>query len=535
MSERRLTDYTTCDVTVERVERGGMGRVYMGPDHRFLQGMWSALKTLHPRLLATERGRRLFLNECLTWVGLWPHPNLLTAHAVTEINSHLFLVLDYAEEGSLRDFLSRAANMTHGQPLPLSFALEAAQHIAAGLLVLHTPDPAYLRPKPIVHRDLKPENILILQGFAQITDFGLARVISGLDTTEGMTEEMTAELEDVSGADNTTDDTAATRSRRYRTQRGVAMGTFPYMPPEQWVDAATVGPPADLYAFGIILGELVMGNHPLLPWERSRYAGEDQWRMIHLQARPPALAAARAQARDVAGAAHMAEPPLPAELETLFQRLLAKHADERPTAAETFAALRRIAAALGEEPYTPPEICPHTPENDYHRWHGWAISYEGFELYDEALACNDRALALAPTKADVLLTRGNILAQLGRLDEALGFYDRALQNYSATDTDHQASVWSSRGNALSLARRFPEAEAAYTQALRLNARSPTTWANQARNEGQWGRACAESGQRAEAERHWRQGLRYIEESIRINPNDPITIALRGALLQLFQQ
>lgn len=173
--------------------------------------------------------------------------------------------------------------------------------------------------------------------------------------------------------------------------------------------------------------------------------------------------------------AFMAEPPLPEELETLFQWLLAKHAEERPTAAETFATLRRIAAALGEEPYTPLEICPHTPENDYQRWHGWAISYQRFELYNEALTCNDRALALRPTDADVLLNRGDILAHLGRLDEALAYSGRSLANGPATNTHRQTNVWDNRGNVLFIARRYPEAEAAYIQALRLNAESLTIW------------------------------------------------------------
>ena len=42
------------------------------------------------------------------------------------------------------------------------------------------------------------------------------------------------------------------------------MGTPAYMAPEQWVDAASAGPPADVYAAGIVLSELLEGEHPLV-------------------------------------------------------------------------------------------------------------------------------------------------------------------------------------------------------------------------------------------------------------------------------
>src|SRR5690242_8636797 len=149
----RLTDFTFVDVTVERMGAGGFGLVYMGPD-RLHGDMWIALKTLRPELLALRpHVRELFLSECLIWVGLWPHPNVLTAQSATLIDGRIYLVLTYAEGGSLRELLA------FEQPLPTR--LNWAQHIAAGLLALHTPDPEFLRPHPLIHRDLKPENILV--------------------------------------------------------------------------------------------------------------------------------------------------------------------------------------------------------------------------------------------------------------------------------------------------------------------------------------------------------------------------------------
>ena len=165
----RLTDFTSVDITVAKMGAGGFGLVFMGSDR--IRGKWYALKTLRPELLVLHPELRdLFLTECLTWVGLWPHPNLLNALSAAEIDGRLFLMLDYAEGGSLRDLL--AINQ------PFSMRLTWAQMIAAGLVALHTPDPEFLRPHPLVHRDLKPENVLVdASNYARITDFGLATAI----------------------------------------------------------------------------------------------------------------------------------------------------------------------------------------------------------------------------------------------------------------------------------------------------------------------------------------------------------------------
>jgi serine/threonine protein kinase len=534
MSKRRLTDYISVDVIVEKEAHGGFGDVYMGPDHTLNAGRWLALKTLHPRYLVKERGKRLFLNECLTWVGLWPHPNLIMAEAVTELDNQLHLVLYYAELGSLRDLLHHYAGSEGGRPLLLHSALQVAQHIAAGLLALHTPDPAFLRPDPIVHRDLKPENVLISNNIAMITDFGLAKVV----TEMGIEEEIAADADDTDSDETNISGKAAsmaTQSRRYRTERGVAMGTYAYMPPEQWVDAVSAGPPADLYAFGIILGEILLGTHPLLPWEAGGYrASKDQWRRTHFEASPPPLATARTRAW-YAARARMPDPPLLPELLKLFRGLLAKRAEDRPTAAEALAVLQRAAAFSGMQPYTAPEILPHTPEHECGKWHNWAISYFRFGQNDDALDRNDRALALASSHSSVLLNhhvltmRGNILGAMGRIEEALTCYDRALARLPASDSNHRSVVLSMRGVYLKDAGYYERAEESFVEALQLTPESPVIWHDRAYNEWRWGEAFAKNGQREEAERHWQLGLDYVEQALPHNPNNPKITMLRDSL------
>jgi serine/threonine protein kinase len=83
-----------------------------------------------------------------------------------------------------------------------------------------------------IHRDLKPENILIVNGVPKIADFGLGKRLDA-DATD-------------------------------LTQTDIGMGTLAYMAPEQFADAAHVGPPADIYALGKILIQMATGKKPMV-------------------------------------------------------------------------------------------------------------------------------------------------------------------------------------------------------------------------------------------------------------------------------
>jgi serine/threonine protein kinase len=512
--------------------RGGFGLVFMGPDQG-AGGQWRALKTLRPELVARQpQLNSLFIDEGLTWTGLWPHANLLTAESVTEIDDRLYLVLDYAKYGSLRELLA----------LDPSFAVRLAwaQHIAAGLVALHTSDPEMLRPHSLVHRDLKPENVLVMgNGLSVITDFGLAASVAEavrdtpelLDLVATLAAQEDAQAQQTAGQQAKAQATRTTRYQSKRTRRG-GLGTWAYMPPEQW-EEETVGTPADLYAFGLILSELLAGRHGLADLEEA--LDEEGWYHLHKSGTPRPLRSGSAE-----GARR-----LPERVERLYERLLAKRAEQRPTAAEALAVLQQAAVDLGEQAYTVPDVFPRTDEHRMEVWHNWAVSYFRFGRDDEALERIDRAYALAPDDIDVLVWRGNILANLGlkaraagrevegkqRLEEALACYARGLAVVPASDTDNRRILCSMRGARLNELMRYAEAEAEYAEALRLMPDDASTWFNRANNTLHWGRTERTQGRREEARQLLATGLSYIDHAMQHAPNDPRHPQLRALIQQ----
>jgi serine/threonine protein kinase len=505
-----LTDYSSCQVTVQQIGRGGFGLVFMGPD-AMLGGEWLALKTLKPALLAHPHTRELFIREACTWVGLWTHPNILRAQFASHIRNQPFLQLDYAAKGSLRDMFE--ADRQAGQWNTLPSAVWIAAQIAAGLAELHTPRPAYRRPEPLIHRDLKPENVLLDErGLVRITDFGLAKVLASDP----------AALAAFAQQDPQATQVAATRTQLAPTQAGAVLGTPAYMAPELWDGARDASPAVDVYAFGILLAELVTSQHPLL----ALYAPHTHaaWEQAHRSSPPRTLAQLGGQG-------------VPDALEALYQRCLAKRAEERPTAAAVLAALQQVARQLGEEPYSPPELAPHTPHNEVAHWHNWSTVYSVFDLYPEALECNARALALAPDDPVALLMRADLLDYTEQHVASLAAYRRALAARAPDDRMGRKRVLYNMADLLSNdLQQYAEAEACYAEAVALMPGDAHVWGNRAANLGRWARAEAQAGHLEEARALVAQGVEYGEHAVALDPRAPTNqhnlLLLRELLDQL---
>jgi serine/threonine protein kinase/Tfp pilus assembly protein PilF len=257
------------------IGRGGMGEVYLAHDLKLRRNV--AIKILPADVTQNKTRLARFEREAYAASAL-NHPNILTIHEIDEQNGMHFIASEWIEGESLRQ------RMSHGS-IELREALDIASQTAAALAAAHHAG--------IVHRDVKPENIMVRKdGFIKVLDFGLAKLANEARETE--TEE--------------TDPEARTRTKVINTEPGIVMGTASYMSPEQ-ARGLEVDGRTDLWSLGVVLYEMVSGR---LPFEGATTT--DILSMI-LHREPPSLLLYRSG--------------LPAELERIIEKALAKDKDER--------------------------------------------------------------------------------------------------------------------------------------------------------------------------------------------------------------
>ena len=144
------------------------------------------------------------------------HPNVVRVHDLGEHDNLLYMTMELVIGSTLRTVLRNEA------PLPVHRAIEIARTMAVALGAAHSAG--------IIHRDLKPTNVLIEStGRVVLTDFGIARFLNeDLGLTQGI------------------------------------VGTMHYMAPEQ-VLSGHIDERSDLYALGVVLHEMLLGERPIGP------------------------------------------------------------------------------------------------------------------------------------------------------------------------------------------------------------------------------------------------------------------------------
>ncbi|HTY43478.1 MAG TPA: protein kinase [Thermoanaerobaculia bacterium] len=207
---------------LEKIGEGGMGVVYRARDTRLGRGV--AVKML-PVDLRTDADRlKRFETETRAASSL-NHPNILTIHDVGSHEGAPFVVSELLEGATLRHELA-------SRRLSPERVVDFGTQIAQGLAAAHE--------KSIVHRDLKPENLFVSpHGHVKILDFGLAKLIRPEPEPGSATSVPT---------------------QTQATEAGVVMGTVGYMSPEQ-VRGEPVDHRSDLFSFGVILYEMLSGQH----------------------------------------------------------------------------------------------------------------------------------------------------------------------------------------------------------------------------------------------------------------------------------
>jgi hypothetical protein len=202
---------------VHPISRGGMGAVYEAVDERI--GRRVAVKVLLDELVGDASAMERFRREARA-IALVSHPGLVALYDLSIDGSPAFLVMELVEGPSLAELLSSLGRL----PWP-----------RAALLVADVLDTlGALHRAGIVHRDLKPANVLSVgEGAnerAKLIDLGVAQLATGA-------------------------------AYQRLTTSGAVIGTPAYMAPEQLAGEA-VGPPADLFAAGVLLYTAVSGERP---------------------------------------------------------------------------------------------------------------------------------------------------------------------------------------------------------------------------------------------------------------------------------
>lgn len=196
----------------ETIGQGGMGTVHRGHDTK--TGEAVAIKALKPEIVQADPNMLERFEREGEALRLLNHPNIVSVMAAVEEDGNHYLVMEYVAGGTLADL------MDEHRPMPIKMVLEIALDLADALTRAHR--------QKILHRDIKPANVLIAEdGTPRLTDFGVAQM----------------------------------QDRTRVTEAGMIVGTYNYLSPEA-IGGDDLDERADIWAFGILLYEMLTGTRP---------------------------------------------------------------------------------------------------------------------------------------------------------------------------------------------------------------------------------------------------------------------------------
>jgi serine/threonine protein kinase len=312
-------------VILGELGRGGMGIVYSAR-HKPLNRI-VAIKCIHPGRQAEPMHHQRFRQEAEAIARL-RHPNIVSIYGVGEVPGGLFLILEYADGGSLRERM-------RGEPLNPHLAAKLLEPIVRAVMHAHR--------HGVIHRDIKPANVLLIVSGDSVAldnqrlpDF-LQRTwpLEPIAAERISLRDCTPKLSDFGLARLVDDDSAS-------QELGMAAGTPFYMSPEQARGERNYTVEVDIWALGATLYEMLTGRPPF----RGSTARETLTKILHEEPIPP----------------RSLNPQIPKTLEAICLKCLRKDPEQR------YATARDLAQDLHQFIHEPPAPPP--------RWHNglaWAL------------------------------------------------------------------------------------------------------------------------------------------------------------------
>ncbi|MBV8760368.1 MAG: serine/threonine protein kinase, partial [Deltaproteobacteria bacterium] len=219
---------------------GGMGVVYSAYDPHLDRKVAIKVLTAEAASASADAHTRL-LREAQAMAKIH-HPNVIVVHEVGLLGDQVYVAMEFADGGTLRDWLQ-------AKPREQREVLDVFMQAGRGLAAAHAAG--------LVHRDFKPDNVLLSQdGTARVTDFGLVGVMA-----DAQPEHDTVREPRIPEHDELSRSGRSTPLTEDLTRTGAIMGTPRYMAPEQFRGAAATDR-TDQFAFCVALYEALYGERP---------------------------------------------------------------------------------------------------------------------------------------------------------------------------------------------------------------------------------------------------------------------------------